>query len=117
MPKLTNYTFVEIFDEVRRAGEVALVEPFGMLDIGMSISLMSKVTGLFCNELRVLLIDCRAGNFNNDGDFVDIKSAPAPTVQAQRNVSVTAAVRDLPAYADDWHKHVAAWVQANGVTK
>lgn len=113
MPKLTNYTFVEIFDEEKGAGKATLTEPVGMFEVGQQIPVFSKVTGLYCAELLVLLVDCRVGRNNNSGDFVDLKMGIMPTVQAHRNMTVTAAVRDLPAYADDWHRHVMEGVNAH----
>jgi len=109
MPKLTNYTFVEIFDEERKAGDIELTEPVGMLDVGDAAAVFSKVTGLYCSDLRVLLIDHRAGRFTDDGEFYDLKQAPKPHVVALRNIGVTAAVRDLPSHADEWHQFITAW--------
>lgn len=102
MSKLTKYDFVEIFNERKTAGKAQYEAKGGRLPVKEIAIVGSTVTGLFCAERDVLLLEFTTDN----SAATEIDELPKGHIETIQGVNVTKAVRELPERADDWHMHI-----------
>lgn len=107
MPKLTNYQFTEIFNETNPAGNALSTMKGGLIEVKDTVPFYSTVSGLYCAELDVLLIEYKL--HNPDGMLAD--DIPEPRVEVIRGISVTKAVRELPDRATNYHQESIVFLQ------
>jgi hypothetical protein len=109
MSKLTTFSFVEIFNERRVAGRVLRAAPDGQLPIPDPILLSSVVTGIFCAERNMLIVQYQC--YDSAIDLpIEINPLPPADEEIVTGLSVTDAVRHLPNRATEWHDQIAAAV-------
>jgi hypothetical protein len=109
--KLQNFSFVGIFDEMRKAGSAEIVMRGGKLPLKETVLVFSIVRGMYCAELQTLLIDSKACQIVGDGMEWEVEGAPKAHIKAVRGVTVTDAVRHLSGAADEWHTMCAQVVR------
>jgi hypothetical protein len=108
MSKLTNYSFVVIFDEDRQAGQAQYTMRGGQLPMRAVTPVHSQVTGMYCGDKDLLLIEFKA----MPETLTTIDELPKSRFETVRGIEVTGAVRELTQRADEFHDTIKALTQS-----
>ena len=108
MSKLTNYSFVVIFDEDRQAGQAQYTMRGGQLPMRAVTPVHSEVVGMYCGDKDLLLIEFKA----MPEALTTIDELPKSRFETVRGVEVTGAVRELTQRADEFHDSIKALMQS-----
>lgn len=108
MSKLTNYSFVVIFDEDRQAGQAQYTMRGGQLPMRAVTPVHSQVTGMYCGDKDLLLIEFKAA----PEVPTTIDELPKSRFETVRGIEVTGAVRELTQRADSFHDTIKVLMQS-----